>query len=369
MKILVAPDSFKGSITAERFCRVILQAAKRVLDDFECIQMPLADGGEGTAALVAHAMGGTLEKIEVEGPTGKPVKAHIAFINGGKTAVVESAQAVGLSLAGRRTTPIRTSSFGVGQMISYATSKGAGKIVLTLGGSCTNDLGAGMLSAMGVSFVDICGNHFSPVGGSLERVENVEFNQAFSKYREVQFEILCDVNNPLLGENGCAKVFAPQKGATEADVKRLEHGARKFSSVVHRVTGTDARNIPGAGAAGGIGYGALSFLRAEVKSGIDAMFEMYGYKKTAPLCDLIITGEGKFDRQSFMGKTVGGVISGRAGVPCVVFCGDTDGTEVPEGVTVIPVSRGLDVEYAMENAPEILLQAAEKYFRENFGRK
>lgn len=362
MRILAAPDSFKGSLTAERFCKIINQAAKRALADFECVSMPLADGGEGTASLVAKALDGTLEKIEVEGPTGKPVKAHIAFVNGGKTAVIESAQAIGLSLAGRRTNPIRTSSYGVGQMISYATSKGAGEIILTLGGSCTNDLGAGMLSAMGVSFVDICGNRFSPIGGSLERVETVEFNQAFSKYREVKFVILCDVDNPLLGENGCARVFAPQKGAGASDILRLEHGAKKFAGVVRRVTGTDEINTPGAGAAGGIGFGALSFLEAERKSGIEAMFEIYNFKKAAALSDLIITGEGRFDRQSFMGKAVGGVLGERGDVPAVVFCGSTDGVEVPEGVTVIPISDGLDLEYAMAEAPNLLLSAAEKYF-------
>ncbi len=363
MKILAAPDSFKGSISAERFCRVMGQAAKRVFDDFELVSMPLADGGEGTAALISAALGGTIEKVTVEGPGGKNTAAHVAFVNGGRTAVVESAQAIGLTLAGRRSNPIRTSSYGVGQMISYATSRGASKILLTLGGSCTNDLGAGMLSAMGVSFVDICGNHFTPVGGSLERVETVEFNQAFSKYREVEFTVLCDVKNPLLGDCGCAKVFSPQKGASESDVIRLENGARKFASVVRRVCGRDEKNTPGAGAAGGIGFGALSFLNAKMKSGIEAMMEVYDFRNAAALSDLIITGEGRFDRQSFMGKAVGGVLEARGDVPAVIFCGSTDGVAVPDGVTVIPIGEGYDTEYAMANAPELLLAAAESYFR------
>lgn len=363
MRILAAPDSFKGSITADRFCRVINQAAKRVFDDFELISMPLADGGEGTAALMCSALGGTLDKITVEGPNGKPTTAHVGFVNGGRTAIIESAQAIGLSLAGRRSNPIRTSSYGVGQMISYATSKGAGKIILTLGGSSTNDLGAGMLSAMGVSFVDICGNHFTPVGGSLERVETAEFNQAFSKYREVEFTVLCDVKNLLLGEKGCARVFAPQKGAGEQDVLRLEHGAKKFAEVVRRVCGTDEKNTPGAGAAGGIGFGAMSFLGAQMKSGIDTMLEVYGFRKEVVNCDLVITGEGRFDSQSFMGKAVGGVLSARGDVPAVIFCGSTDGAEVPEGVKVIPIGEGVELEYAIANAPELLLSAAEKYFQ------
>lgn len=364
MRILVAPDSFKGSINAERFCKVIGHAAKRVSDTIECVAMPLADGGEGTAALVARALGASLEKIEVEGPSKKNVRAQIAFLNGGKVAVIESAQAVGMTLSGRRTNPIRTSSYGVGQMISYATSKGAEHIVLTLGGSCTNDLGTGMLSAMGVSFVDICGNRFAPVGGSMERVESIEFNQAFSKYRGVKFTVLCDVNNPLLGENGCAAVFAPQKGAGEADVARLEKGAQKLVSVVTRVTGTDMKDEPGAGAAGGIGYGAMSFLQAKRESGIDAVFKMYNFRAEAVNADLIVTGEGCFDGQSLMGKAVGGVLENRGDTPCVIFCGNYDETPVPDGVTVVPIGEGVPLEEAMANAPERLLTAAEKYFRE-----
>lgn len=362
MRILVSPDSFKGSMTAERFCRVINQAAKKIFPEFDMVSMPLADGGEGTGELLANALGGRLERITVEGPFGKPAKATVSFLGDGKTAIVESAQAIGLPLAGRRANPIRTSSYGVGQMISYATSKGAGKIILTLGGSSTNDLGAGMLSAMGVSFVDICGNRFTPVGGSLERVENIEFNQAFSKYREVEFTVLCDVDNPLLGDNGCAAVFAPQKGADASEVKRLEMGGAKFASVVRRVTGTDYREVPGAGAAGGICFGVLSFLDAEKKSGIDMMFETYDYRNEAARADLIITGEGRFDNQSFMGKAVGGVLKMRGDVPTVIFCGSSDGTPVPDGVTVIPVGEDIPLEEAMANAPELLLRKAEEYF-------
>ena len=362
MRILVSPDSFKGSITAERFCRVINQAAKKIFPEFSMVSMPLADGGEGTGALLASALGGKLENVTVEGPFGKPVKANVAFLNDGRTAVVESAQAIGLPLAGRRANPIRTSSYGVGQMISYATSKGAGKIILTLGGSSTNDLGAGMLSAMGVSFVDICGNRFAPVGGNLDRVVNIEFNQEFSKYREVEFTVLCDVENPLLGERGCAAVFAPQKGANASEVRMLEMGAEKFASVVRRVTGTDFRELPGAGAAGGICFGALSFLEAEKMSGIDMMFETYNYRNEAALADLIITGEGRFDSQSLMGKAVGGVLKMRGEVPTVIFCGTCDRTPVPQGVKVIQIGEGMPLEEAMANAPELLLKKAEDYF-------
>ncbi|MBQ4066215.1 MAG: glycerate kinase [Clostridia bacterium] len=364
MNILVAPDSFKGSLDSERICRIVRYAAKRAFADCRITELPLADGGEGTASLMAKALRGAVEKVTVEGPFGKPVKAEIAFVDKGNTAIIESAQAFGLPLAGKRANPERTSSFGVGQMISFATSRGAKKIVLTLGGSSTNDLGAGMLSAMGVQFVDICGNHFTPVGGNLSRVESIEYNQAFSKYRETEFILLCDVNNPLLGENGCAAVFSPQKGASPDAVKRLERGAEKLASIFCKVTGTDEREAPGAGAAGGIGFAAMSFLRAKVKSGTDTVLRMYDFDRHVSNADLIITGEGKLDAQSFMGKTVGGVIERCRGKECVIVCGINEAEWLPEAVRVICISDEVGSEYAMNNAAECLQKAMDRFFSE-----
>ncbi|MBQ2729652.1 MAG: glycerate kinase [Clostridia bacterium] len=363
MKIIVAPDSFKGSLDSERICRIVRYAAKRAWGD-DCIvkELPLADGGEGTAALLSKILRGTTEKIEVEGPYKKPVKATVGFIDKGNTAIIESAQAIGLPLAGKRANPEKTSSYGVGQMISYATSRGAKKIILTLGGSCTNDLGAGMLSAMGVQFIDICGNRLTPVGGNLSRVESIEFNQSFSKYREVKFLLMCDVKNPLLGENGAAAIFAPQKGATPDGVDRLEKGAKKLSQIVRRVTGTNETETAGAGAAGGIGFGAMSFLRATVNSGIDLMLDLYEYDKLAEDADLVITGEGRLDSQSFMGKAVGGVLERSQGKRCAVFCGSKEDCILPEGVTAVSISDGVGCEYAMENAAECLQKALDGYF-------
>jgi len=362
VKIVVAPDSFKGTLDAQRICRIVRYAAKRAFPDCRIIELPLADGGEGTASLMAEVLRGTVEKIQVEGPFGKPVRAYVGFIEKGNTAIIESAQAIGLPLAGKRANPERTSSFGVGQMISYATSRGAKKIILALGGSCTNDLGTGMLSAMGVQFVDICGNHFTPVGGNLSRVENIEFNQAFSKYRDVEFILMCDVTNPLLGDNGCAAVFSPQKGASPEAVKRLEKGAEKLCAIVSRVTGTDEKSTPGAGAAGGIGFAAMSFFRARVKRGIDVVLDMYSFEKHAEDADIIITGEGKLDSQSFMGKAVGGVIERSKGKSVVVVCGINEAQSLPEGVTALCISDGVGSEYATKNAAECLQKALDAYF-------
>jgi len=362
VKIVVAPDSFKGTLDAQRICRIVRYAAKRAFPDCRIIELPLADGGEGTASLMAEVLRGTVEKIQVEGPFGKPVRAYVGFIEKGNTAIIESAQAIGLPLAGKRANPERTSSFGVGQMISYATSRGAKKIILALGGSCTNDLGTGMLSAMGVQFVDICGNHFVPVGGNLSRVETIDYNQAFSKYRDIEFILMCDVNNPLLGEMGCARVFAPQKGATPEAVLRLERGAQKLAAIVSRVTGSRRTEVPGAGAAGGIGFGALSFLRARVRSGIDVMLSLYDFEKQTEDADIIITGEGKLDSQSFMGKAVGGVIERAAGKKCTVFCGSNELKSLPEGVFAVSLSEEYGVDYAMENPSECLQKALDGYF-------
>ena len=363
MKILIAPDSFKGTLSAEKAVKIISHAARRVFDDYSFVNMPLANGGEGTAALLTSFLGGRLETVTVEGPFGKPCTAHVGFVDGGRCAIIESSEAIGLPLAGKRANPEKTSSYGVGQMISYATSKGAHKVILTLGGSSTNDCGAGMLSAMGISFVDICGNRFSPVGGTLHRVETVEFNQAFSKYSDVDFTLLCDVKNPLLGPSGCAAVFAAQKGADASGIKRLEDGAVKFDRVIKRVTGTNYAAAEGAGAAGGIAYGAMAFLGAKVASGIDTVLDVYKFAKAARECDLVVTGEGSFDSQSLMGKAVGGVLERlESDTPCVIFCGRYDGTAVPENVSVVPIANGQSDEEAQLNASDNLLRCAEQFF-------
>ena len=362
MNILIAPDSFKGSLDAERVCRIIRYSIKRNCPDCKITELPLADGGEGTAGLMAKALRGTVEKCTVEGPFGKPCSASVAFVDKGNTAIIESAQAIGLPLAGKRANPERTSSYGVGQMISFATSRGAKKIILTLGGSSTNDLGAGMLSAMGVQFVDICGNHFTPVGGNMLRVEAIEFNQAFSKYRGIEFVLMCDVKNPLLGEMGAAAVYSPQKGASPEAVERLERGAEKLSQIMSRVTGTDERETEGAGAAGGLGFAAMSFFRAKVRSGIDVVLDMYDFANQAEYADLIITGEGKLDSQSFMGKAIDGVLRSANGKRCAIFCGICEADDIPEGVDVIETGKGIPTEEAMRCAEDLLAEAADGYF-------
>lgn len=362
MNVLIAPDSFKGTLEAARVCRITRYAAKRAFADCKIKELPLADGGEGTAAIMTNALGGTLEKITVEGPFGKPVRANVGFIDKGSTAIIESAEAIGLPLAGKRANPERASSFGVGQMIAFAVAKGAGRIILTLGGSSTNDLGVGMLSAMGVQFVDISGNRFTPVGGNLSRVEAIEFNQEFSKYRDKEFVLMCDVDNPLLGENGCAAVYSPQKGASPEAVRRLEEGGRRLADIVCKATGTDERDTPGAGAAGGIGFAAMSFLRAKVRRGIDVVLDMYDFQRYVEWADIIVTGEGKLDSQSFMGKAVGGVLSASAGKPCVVLCGMNEAECLPEGVDVVCISDGVGTEYSTKNAAECLQKALDRYF-------
>ncbi len=364
MKILVSPDAFMGTIDSLKAVKIIKRAVKRTLGDFEFVGMPLANGGENTVELMVNAVNGQMVKIEIEGPFAKPARANVGFIDNGKCAVMEISQAIGQPLAGKRSNPEKTSSYGVGQMISYATSKGAEKIVLLLGGSCTNDLGTGMLSAMGISFIDICGNRFTPVGKTMYRVENLEYTQAFSKYRDVDFTLICDVNNPLLGDNGCARAFARQKGTDEMGVERLEEGAQKLSKIVSRVTGTSYAEASGAGAAGGIGFGAMSFLGASVRSGIDTMFDLYSYDRAAEDSDLIITGEGSIDKQSLAGDAVGRVIaySVAAEKPCVVFCNKYDGTPLPDNVKVIPIVEEQDDGVTAVHISESLLAAAEAYF-------
>ncbi len=362
MNILIAPDSFKGTLDSKRVCRIVRYSAKRAFPDCRIKELPLADGGEGTASLMAWALGGTVENTVVEGPFSKPVNVEIAFVDKGRTAIIESAKAIGLPLAGKRANPEKTTSYGVGQMISFAVEKGAEKIILCLGGSATNDLGCGMLSAMGVQFLDIRKNHFTPVGGTMLRVEAIDFNQSFSKYRGIDFVLMCDVKNPLLGEYGAATVYAPQKGATAEGVMRLERGAEKLSQIMGRVTGTDMTAQCGAGAAGGIGFGAMTFLRAKARSGIETMLDMYSFQKHAQNADIIITGEGRLDSQSFMGKVVGGVVGAAGDKPVCIFCGSYDAPPLPKGVEAVSISEETGERYAMEHAAECLQKAADRYF-------
>ncbi len=303
MNILITPDSFKGTLSAQQVCDIIGQAFTDTIKNANITKLPAADGGEGLCACLHKIAGGEMIKADVSGVFGAKIQAEYLMLPD-KTAVVEMAACAGLPLAGENKNPEKATTYGVGELIANAVLHGAKRILLGLGGSATNDCGAGMASALGWKFIDENGNVFIPTGETLCGILKI-------KKPENSFDVsvvaACDVENPLYGENGAAYVFAPQKGADEAMVKRLDGGLRHIAEVIRMDCGADVAQIKGAGAAGGMGAGAVAFLNAKLKKGIEILLDTADFDAKAANADLIITGEGRLDFQSINGKVISGV--------------------------------------------------------------
>ncbi len=303
MHILIAPDSFKGTLSAKEVCDIIGQAFKDIIKNAEITKLPAADGGEGLCACLRAIIGGETVEAEVSGVFGKKMTAEYLMLPD-KTAVVEMAACAGLPLACESKNPEKATTFGVGELINHAVLNGAKRIMLGLGGSATNDCGLGMASALGWRFLDTNGNEFIPTGETMKNICRITEPE-----RRISVPVIaaCDVENPLFGENGAAYVFAPQKGADREMVKRLDNGLRHVAEVIKNDLNTDVSQIKGAGAAGGMGAGAVAFLNAELKKGIDILLDAADFDKKAAEADLIITGEGRLDFQSANGKVISGI--------------------------------------------------------------
>ncbi len=313
MRIVIAPDSFKGTLTAAQACDAIAEGCRRALPDAELRRLPVADGGEGTAATLATATGGVLHPVTVSGPLGTPVSATYAVLGDGCTAVVEMAEAAGLLrlTPGAPKEPLRATTYGVGELIRVAAAHpGVTKLVIALGGSATTDGGAGMLEALGVRFYDARGVPSHPEEDGIETLlimKNADLSGA-KRFPSVAVEIACDVTNPLLGPNGAAHVFGPQKGASPEQIKTLDDGLRRFARAMTEATGRDVRDVPGSGAAGGTAAGLLwLFPQATLRPGIEIVLDAAGFDGAVRNADLVFTGEGRFDSQTAGGKAVFGV--------------------------------------------------------------
>lgn len=303
MNILIAPDSFKGTLTAQEVCDIIGQAFTDTIKNAEISKLPAADGGEGLCACFKEITGGETVKTEVCGVFGERIIAEYLMLEN-KTAVIEMAACAGLPLAGKNKNPEKATTYGVGELINHAASNGAKRILLGLGGSATNDCGLGMASALGWNFIDENGNEFVPTGETMGRLQKITKPETAVK---IPVTAACDVENPLYGENGAAYVFAPQKGAEREMVKRLDAGLCHVSEIIKKELNIDVSKIKGAGAAGGMGAGAIAFLGAELKKGIDIILDVADFDKKAADADLIITGEGRLDFQSVNGKVISGI--------------------------------------------------------------
>ena len=311
VNIIIAPDSFKGTLSSAQVAEAIKKAviAKIPSAVAECI--PISDGGEGIIACFEKILGGELIYTDVTGPNFQKLKAP--FLLCGKTAVVEMAAAAGLPLADPKNAGL-TTTYGVGELIARACELGAEDIFLGLGGSATNDAGAGMAAALGAKFYKKSGEEFIPTGSTLCEISDIKFSE-----RSYNITALCDVKNPMFGENGAAYIYAPQKGATPEQVKQLDEGLRHLADTLTRL-GKTGFDIPGSGAAGALGAGVIAFTGGRLKRGIDAVLDAVDFGKRAQAADYIITGEGSLDNQSFFGKVIDGIIarSGKAEVIALV---------------------------------------------------
>ncbi len=371
MKFIFAPDSFKGSLSALESCDILERVTARIFPGTETVSVPVADGGEGTVDALLRAMGGERIQTRVTGPLFEPETAEWGLLADG-TAVMEMAQASGLPyVPANRKDPRSATSLGTGEMIAAALEKGVRRILIGIGGSATNDGGIGMLAALGACFTDDAGNEVKPVGGEMIRVAKADFSGLLPALKETEITVICDVTNPLLGENGATFIYGPQKGAVGAVRDELEAGMTHYAKVVHAACGRDIAGFPGAGAAGGLGAVLGGVLGAALKSGIDAVLDAVHFEQKLEGVSLAVTGEGRIDGQSVrFGKVPVGVAKRCAtkGIPTVAIVGGIgDGAEglfdLCESTIQTTVSGPMTLEKAMADAPALYEYAAERLLR------
>lgn len=322
MKIVIAPDSYKGTMKSSEVADIIEKGAQEVFKGAQIIKIPFSDGGEGSAECFHSAIGGELINTYVTGPLNKQVFAH--YLLKEQLAVVESAEACGLTLLSDiEKDPKITSTFGVGELIRYAINQGAKKIVLTLGGSSTNDGGAGMAAALGVKFQNKAGKSFIPTGGTLKDIYSIDFSELDNRIKNTEFIGMCDVKNTICGKLGASAVYSPQKGATSKDIVILEEGLCNLTKILSDNAKINYLKLEGGGAAGGLGLAVVAFLNGKLVSGIDLMMDIAEFENKTANANLLITGEGRLDKQSFMGKVIDGM-SKRAlsqNIPLIIIAG------------------------------------------------
>lgn len=370
MKIVIACDSYKGSCSTLEAASAIEKGIKNVYGNANVVKIPVADGGEGTVDSLVIGMGGTYEAVMVKGPLGEEIEARYGILSG-NIAVIEMAAASGLLLveAGRRN-PMLTTTYGTGQLIKAAMDRDCKRIYIGIGGSATNDGGAGMAKALGVSFMDKNGNELALGGGSLNTLDYIEMSGIDTRLKETEIIVMSDVTNPLCGRTGASYVYGPQKGATAEMVELLDNNLCHYGMVIEKQLGLDIMNLPGAGAAGGLGAGLMAFCSGELYSGIEKILDITNIDEHLRDADLVITGEGRIDSQSIYGKVPVGVAkrASKYDVPVVAIVGSIgDGAKAvySHGITAIMdiVNKPMTLSEAMENAPALIEQAAETMMR------
>jgi glycerate 2-kinase len=333
MKFVLAPDSFKESMTAKEAADAMERGIKKVIPDADCVKVPMADGGEGTVQSLVDATEGEIIWTEVTGPDEKKVNAMFGILGDKETAIIEMASASGIHLIKKEErNPLFTTTYGTGELIKAALDKGVKTILIGIGGSATNDGGAGMVQALGAKLLDKDGNELPFGGGALNRLHKIDLSGLDSRLENTNVEVACDVTNPLTGKTGASNIFGPQKGATPEMIETLDANLKHYAEVIKEQLGKDVENIPGAGAAGGLGAGLMAYLNAELKRGIDLVIKYTKLEEKMKGADCVFTGEGSVDSQTVFGKTPYGVstTAQKHNIPVIAFAG-----RIGEGVDVL----------------------------------
>ncbi|MCD6566278.1 MAG: glycerate kinase [Bacteroidales bacterium] len=371
MNIVIAPDSFKDCLTSPDVAKFIEMGIRNVFPDANIKLIPMADGGEGTVVTLVTATNGKIFYKKVHDPLMREITAHFGVLGDGETAVIEMASASGIELLKKnKRDPWKTTTYGTGELIKHALDKGCRKIILGIGGSATNDAGSGMLQALGVQLLDVNMQEIETGGGALENLVSIKTDKLDKRLNQSKIIIASDVMNPLLGKTGASAVYGPQKGADSDMVRRLEANLEHFADVVKQQQGISVENIPGSGAAGGLGAGILAFLPSEIKPGFDIVKEVVELEKYIQDADLVITAEGKIDSQTAYGKTPAGVagIAHKYNIPVIAFAGI-----VEDGINelykkgfraIIPIAnKPMSINESIKKARELLVMAAEQSMR------
>lgn len=370
-KIIVMPDSFKGTLSSKQICETIKTSALQHFPDCEVVTIPVADGGEGSVDCIVSALDGKIVSVKCNNPYFEDMDSFYGLVDGEQTAIIEMASCAGLPLVENRKNPMLTTTYGVGEQIASAIARGCGKIILGLGGSSTNDGGCGAAAAVGVRFYNATGELFVPTGETLLNISRIDMSERIN-IDSIEIVAMCDIDNILYGPTGAAYVFAPQKGADRDMVAALDEGLVHLSRIIKRDLGIDVSSVAGGGAAGGFGAGALAFLGAKLQRGIDAVLDTVKFEKIAADADIVFTGEGKMDSQSIGGKVISG-IARRAkliNVPVVAIVGGADEgidhiydmgvnaifttNRLPEDFSVSRHKSGENLKFAIDNIMKLL---------------
>ncbi|MEI0447593.1 glycerate kinase [Brachyspira intermedia] len=367
-KIIIIPDSFKGSASSLEVCNYIERGVLKVIKDADIIKIPVADGGEGTVESILYAAGGNIKKINVKNPEGKLIEAKYGIINKEK-AVIEMAEASGLTLIDDKTrNPLKYSTYGTGELIKDAVNNNIKEILIGIGGSATNDCGIGMANALGYKFLDKDNNELEAIAENMMHVDDIDDSNVDKRIFDIKITAACDVKNPLYGNNGATAVYGKQKGVTEETFDILDEGLKNIAKIIKEKFGKEIDYMEGAGAAGGLGGGLVAFCNAQLKSGIDAVLDIIDFESKIKDASLIITGEGAIDGQTKEGKVPVGVAKRAGNIPVIAIVGEIrEGAEIVYDLgikSIMPIcTKAMSLEESISNAAALVENASERALR------